>query len=123
MLVLFTDEIISQKENIFSDVIDDFSIIFLVMMHFREWKYNFSQSYNQAYISLCLPKLLAPYVSLQLLSWNPLSHNLNFENMPWLKDLLFFEFHADETMNYDTDIYLIPRIIELTVVAKVKGTL
>lgn len=115
--------ITSQKENIFSDVIDNFSRIFLVMMYFREWKYNFSQSYNQAYISLCLPKLLAPYVSLQLLSWNPLSHFLDFENMLWLKDLLFFEFHADEKMNSDTDIYLIPRIIELSVVPKLKGTI
>lgn len=111
----------STRENIFADVVDDFSKIFSILMHFRGWKYNFSASYEQAYISLCLPKLLAPYVSLQLISWNPLnsSEYMKFEEMAWLRDLLFYEFNDE--YKTDSDLHLIPRVIELTVFPKLTG--
>lgn len=117
------DEIFSRREKVFSDVMDDFSKIFSVVAHFREWKYNFPTSYTQAYISLCLPKLLAPYVTLQLASWNPLcpNNNVHLEKMSWLQDLLFFEYHYPETNSSDSDLHLIPRIVESTVIPKLTG--
>lgn len=104
---------------------DDFSKIFSVVAHFREWKYNFPTSYNQAYISLCLPKLLAPYVSLQLASWNPLlaESNTRLENMSWLQDLLFFEYHSPEINSTNSDLQLIPHIVESVVIPKLRGTI
>lgn len=114
------DEVTSQQEAIFCDVIDDFSDIFSVAIRFREWKYNFTRSYKQAYISLCVPKLLGPYISLQLISWNPvnISGCVSLENMPWLQDLLFFDCHDESLDPLDPDLLLIPRIIELTVIPK-----
>jgi hypothetical protein len=98
-------------------------MIFSVVAHFREWKYNFPTSYNQAYISLCLPKLLAPYVSLQLASWNPLSpsNDVYLEKMQWLQDLLFFEYHSPEAISSYSDLLLIPHIVQNTVISKLTG--
>ena len=101
---------------------DDFSKSSSVVARFREWKYNFPSSYSEAYISLCLPKLLAPYISLQLASWNPLCPNSNFhlENMLWLQDLLFFEYHYPGGVSSESDL-LIPCIVESTVIPKITG--
>lgn len=121
--VVIADEILSRRENIFSDVVNEFSRIFSVVSHFREWKYNFPISYNQAYISLCLPKLLTPYVTLQLTSWNPLcpTNNLHLDLMSWLQDLLFFDYRCPEIDPTDPDLNLIPRVIESTVIPKLTG--
>ena len=103
---------------------DDFSNISSVAQRFREWKFSFPTSYNQAYISLCLPKLLAPYVHLQFITWNPLNYSdhVILDNMPWMQDLLFFEYRDGcEIDKTDSDIHLIPKIIELTTLPKISG--
>ncbi len=115
-----------QVAELFSDVLDYFSTLSLVSNHFREWKYNFSLSYDQAYISLCLPKLLSPFVRLQLITWNPLigSDAIILEDMSWMKDLLFYQYQSNgEIDKNDSDLQLIPKIIELVVFPKLTGEL
>lgn len=109
------------KEAIFADVIDEFSSIFSVIMHFRRWKYSFKMSYEQAYISLCLPKLLEPYVSYQLISWNVLSADSNIESMMWVQDLLFFIKQGNKVEYEDTDVLFIPQIIDNIIIPKLSG--
>ena len=108
-----------KKNGIFEDVMDDFSQIHLILFRFRDWKYNFSASYEQAYMPLCLPKLLAPYISLQLLFWNPLdaTNHVNLKDMPWFQNLLFYDCNDSEP-----DDLLIPRVVELIVIPKLTGT-
>ncbi len=120
MSVSGIDEVISKQGGVFSDVLDDFSSISKLIMRFREWKYNFPESYDQAYISLCLPKLLAPYVQLELIPWKPNIDNYQdiLESSSWMDQLLFFveQYKSDEV--FDVDVNIIPRIIELTVLPK-----
>lgn len=120
------DTVVSNKEEIFSDVIDDFSKMFSVVMRFREWKYNFPTSYEQAYLSLCLPKLLKPYISLQSISWSPLtcsSDGVSLEQMPWIQDLLFFMYQGNcfDVDPSDSDLHLIPRTVETVLIPKLTG--
>ena len=61
-----------EGDKLFDDVVDEFASIFMIKAHLEKWKFQFPQSYQQAYLSLCLPKLFLPFVKLQLLSWNPL---------------------------------------------------
>lgn len=68
----FPDVIMTESQKVFDDVIEDFSAISIILCHFEKWKHQQQESYEEAYISLCLPKLLAPLVRLQLLDWNPL---------------------------------------------------
>lgn len=50
---------------------EDFSSIDSIKSRFEEWKNKHEDCYRNAYISLCLPKLFAPFIRLQLLDWNP----------------------------------------------------
>ena len=42
-----------------------------------DWRGAYSDSYHNAYINLCLPKLLSPLVRHQMLAWDPLKVNGN----------------------------------------------
>ncbi|MEQ2160814.1 hypothetical protein GOODEAATRI_003270, partial [Goodea atripinnis] len=70
-LILGAD-IQSRSQAVFADVQDDFYDIKKILSRFEEWRRSYSESYHNAYISLCLPKLLNPIIRHQLLVWNPL---------------------------------------------------
>ena len=61
-----------EGDKLFDDVVDEFASISMIKSYLEKWKFQFPQSYQQAYLSLCLPKLFLPFVKLQLLTWNPL---------------------------------------------------
>lgn len=61
-----------RAQAVFSDVHDDFCDVKKILSRFEEWRRSYSESYYNAYISLCLPKLLNPIITHQLLGWNPL---------------------------------------------------
>ena len=56
----------------FTDVMEDFHRLHIIKTRFEQWKWGYSNGYQQAFVSMCLPKLFAPFVSLQLIDWNPL---------------------------------------------------
>ena len=62
-----------QSKEVFSDVVDDFSKLSSIKEHFEGWKFNFSSSYEQAYISLCVPKVFAPFVVSSFFTGTPLT--------------------------------------------------
>lgn len=107
-------------------MVDDFSKLSSIKEHFEGWKFNFSSSYEQAYISLCLPKVFAPFVRLQLLQWNPLDPNYScqLEDMVWFQVLMFFGFREGQEVDpADDDLQLIPNLVDLVVVPKLTGKL
>jgi hypothetical protein len=60
---------------VFSDVVDEFCTIRDVASRFENWRSTDSVAYREAYVSLCLPKVLGPLVRLKTLMWNPLQVN------------------------------------------------
>ena len=74
-------------EQVFEDVVEDFSKLSLIKQRFEEWKFGSPNSYEQAYISLCLPKLFAPFVRKQMLQWNPLQ--VKFHVLTFVSQRLF----------------------------------
>lgn len=66
------DELSKSVSTLFDDVVDDFSQLDLIRGRFETWKRDYSDSYNEAFIALCLPKLFTPFVKLELVCWNPL---------------------------------------------------
>ena len=56
----------------FEDVHADCCDIRKILLKFQEWKEKFPDSYCDAYIGFCLPKLLNPLVRVQLINWSPL---------------------------------------------------
>ena len=120
----FPDKVMDQSKEVFSDVVDDFSKLSSIKEHFEGWKFNFSSSYEQAYISLCVPKVFAPYVRLQLLRWNPLDPDSSeqLEDMLWFQVLMFFGFSEGREIDpEDEDLQLIPNLVDLVVIPKLTG--
>ena len=67
-----SDRLIHDSRTIFDDVMEDFSELRHIKSRFEAWKKEHSESYDEAYIGLCLPKLFTPLVKLRLIEWNPL---------------------------------------------------
>ena len=59
-------------DQVFSDVVDDFCDLTVIKTRFEQWKFSQPTSYQQAYVSLCLPKVFAPYARHEMIHWNPL---------------------------------------------------
>lgn len=67
-----TERISRECKKVFEDVVDDFHSLDFIKSRFEVWRRDFPDSYRDAYIGLCLPKLFSPLVRLQLITWSPL---------------------------------------------------
>ncbi|XP_078001429.1 PAX3- and PAX7-binding protein 1-like [Glandiceps talaboti] len=114
------ERLLECSRTLFEDVVDEFSTFNGIKPHFEKWKYAFSETYTEAYIALCLPKLFSPFVRLQLLSWNPLEANCpDFEHMEWFESLMFYGFREGEGIEKeDPDVKLMPSLLEKVVLPK-----
>uniref|UniRef100_A0A3B3UIQ1 GC-rich sequence DNA-binding factor 2 n=1 Tax=Poecilia latipinna TaxID=48699 RepID=A0A3B3UIQ1_9TELE len=112
-------DIQSRARAVFADVQDDFCDVKKILSRFEEWRRSYSDSYHNAYISLCLPKLLNPIVRHQLLMWNPLKDiGGEFENLPWFTAVeTFCHGHGHEELEH-TDRQTLSNVIEKTLLPK-----
>uniref|UniRef100_A0A8C3U413 GCF C-terminal domain-containing protein n=1 Tax=Catharus ustulatus TaxID=91951 RepID=A0A8C3U413_CATUS len=88
----------------------------------KEWKEKFPDSYCDAYISFCLPKLLNPLIRVHLISWNPLENFTELEEMPWFRAIEEFsdaENVSESKRDDDHDDEVLPRVIEKTILPKI----
>ncbi|KAL2098720.1 hypothetical protein ACEWY4_005200 [Coilia grayii] len=114
--------ILERAKDIFSDVQGDFSDTSKILCRFDEWRRSFPDSYNNAYIGLCLPKLLGPIVRQQLIGWNPLqSDGEDFEALPWYLAVEKFCHGQGHEESESADVKTIPAIAEKTILPKVQG--
>lgn len=60
-------------KSVFEDVVDDFVNLEVIKTRFEQWKFLQPDSYDQAYVCLCLPKIYAPFVRYEMLHWDPLN--------------------------------------------------
>ncbi|XP_036228777.2 PAX3- and PAX7-binding protein 1 isoform X1 [Bactrocera oleae] len=116
------DQIQKESEGIFNDVNDDFYKVELILMKFYAWRKTDIESYKDAYISICLPKVLGPLVRLEMLSWSPLLDEYkDIEKMNWYSACMLYAGSEDETeatLRLDPDVNLVPTIIEKIVLPK-----
>ncbi|XP_037729184.1 PAX3- and PAX7-binding protein 1 isoform X1 [Drosophila subpulchrella] len=121
--VASTAQIESQSVEAFDDVTEDFSKIELILMKFYAWRKTDMSSYQDAFVSLCLPKLLAPLVRHELVLWSPLlDEYADIENMRWYQACMLYAYQPDETVEQlknDPDVNLVPALIEKIVLPKV----
>ncbi|GAA6220092.1 GC-rich sequence DNA-binding factor 2-like isoform X1 [Lates japonicus] len=113
-------DILLRSQAVFSEVQDNFCDVKKILSRFEEWRGSYSDSYHNAYISLCLPKLLNPIIRHQLLAWNPLKDaSGDFENLPWFTAAeTFCHGHGHEELEH-TDRQTLSNIIEKTVLPKI----
>ncbi|XP_076833901.1 intron Large complex component GCFC2 isoform X2 [Brachyhypopomus gauderio] len=115
-------DILKRSQEIFADVQEDFSDVQKILNYFEEWRYSFPESYTNAYISLCLPKLLAPLIRHQLIGWNPLkAEGEDFEVLPWYSAVEKFCHGQGYEESDNADHKTLLAIIEKTVLPKIHG--
>ncbi|KAM9382221.1 intron Large complex component GCFC2 [Phaethornis superciliosus] len=116
------DNVLEDSRKIFEDVHADFCDIRKILLKFQEWKEKFPESYCDAYISFCLPKLLNPLIRFQLINWNPLENFTDLEEMPWFRAIEEFSGAkniSESKRDADPDEEVLCRVIEKTVLPKI----
>ncbi|UYV60150.1 PAXBP1 [Cordylochernes scorpioides] len=111
------DSILEQAQEVFSDVVDEFSTIQGITAEFNKWRNLAPTSYYEAYAPLCLAKIFTPFIQLELLTWNPISGSSDIESMSWFQNLVAYGYLEDYD-NEESDTSLIPNIIEKVVLKK-----
>ena len=98
-MLFFLDKVTKEKAALFEDVSSSFSSVKEILSRFELWKFGFSESYKDAYMGICIPKLLAPFVKLELLLWNPLEVIFFQQNVSMLSSTLSLPVtcHAGDT--------------------------
>ncbi|XP_022193893.2 PAX3- and PAX7-binding protein 1 [Nilaparvata lugens] len=109
-------------KHVFEDALDDFATVGGILERFESWKETDLDAYTEAYVNLCLPKVLGPLIRLNILMWNPLSQAGNdLERTAWYVSLLNYGIKNSETedsLKSDPDLQLIPRVFEKIIVPK-----
>ncbi|XP_074905124.1 intron Large complex component GCFC2 isoform X2 [Buteo buteo] len=116
------DNLLEDSRKVFEDVHAEFCDIRKILLKFQEWKEKFPDSYCDAYISFCLPKLLNPLIRVQLINWNPLENFTELEEMPWFRAIEEFSDAknvSESKRDDDTDQEVLPRVIEKTILPKI----
>ncbi|XP_066143774.1 PAX3- and PAX7-binding protein 1 [Euwallacea fornicatus] len=115
-------EVEQELQDIFEDVVDDYSSLVNILIRFEHWRSKDPAAYHEAYASLCLPKVVSPMIRFNLIFWNPLTESKELEKLEWYRTLALYGLHDDETestLAKDPDINLLPSIVEKILVPKV----
>jgi len=80
-------------------------------------------AYKEAYVHLCLPKVVSIFVRAQMILWTPFEpeHYQDIDKMEWFHPLAMYgrvSTETEETLRKDPDVFAIPSIIEKVVVSK-----
>lgn len=107
--------ILQAAETVFADASEAFSSIAAVRQRLDSWREEQPAAYRDAYMGMSAPALFAPFVRLQLLSWEPLQDTSNFDTQAWHRDLFDF---GGESGSEETDV--VPDLVRSLVVPLLK---
>lgn len=71
--VTFLESIESDAIHVFEDVEDEYASIETILNNFADWRQRDKIDYTEAFANVCLPKLLGPFLRMNILFWNPLN--------------------------------------------------
>ncbi|XP_069845192.1 intron Large complex component GCFC2 isoform X2 [Dipodomys merriami] len=114
-------DLLQDCKRVFEDVHDDFCNIQNILLKFQQWREKFPDSYSDAFIGLCIPKLLSPLIRVQLLDWNPLKlDSTSLRQMPWFMSVEeFMENSMEDTKKADSsDQKILSAVINKTIIPR-----
>uniref|UniRef100_A0A8C6CPZ0 GC-rich sequence DNA-binding factor 2 n=1 Tax=Moschus moschiferus TaxID=68415 RepID=A0A8C6CPZ0_MOSMO len=117
-------DILQDHKKIFEDVHSDFDNIQNILLKFQQWREKFPDSYYEAFISLCIPKLLNPLIRFQLIDWNPLKFDsIGLKQMPWFTAIEeFINCSMEDSKKEDSsDKKILSTVINKTVIPRLIG--
>ncbi|XP_045666832.1 intron Large complex component GCFC2 isoform X1 [Ursus americanus] len=114
-------DISQDRKKIFEDVHDDFCNIQHILLKFQQWREKYPDSYYEAFISLCIPKLLNPLIRVQLIDWNPLKFDaIGLKQMPWFTSIEEFMASGmeDSKKEDSSDKKILSTVINKTIIPR-----
>ncbi|XP_014444372.1 GC-rich sequence DNA-binding factor 2 [Tupaia chinensis] len=113
-------DILQDHKKIFEDVHDDFCNIQNILLKFQQWREKFPDSYYEAFIGLCIPKLLNPLIRVQLIGWNPLKlDSIGLKQMAWFKSIEeFMDSGVENSKEDSSDRKILLVIINKTIIPR-----
>ncbi|OQV16038.1 PAX3- and PAX7-binding protein 1 [Hypsibius exemplaris] len=122
-----TLESVANAAAVFDDTVSDFKSLPSILKRFVQWRTDCSHSYSDAWIALCIPKLVAPLIRFKLLGWNPIKPGgLALLEMPWFRDILTHLFVASSSGTVtadDPDIRVLPMLVEDVIFTRLSALL
>ncbi|KAM7362584.1 PAX3- and PAX7-binding protein 1 [Cochliomyia hominivorax] len=116
------EQLVKEGIEIMDDVTDEFSKIEIILTKFYAWRKTDMASYKDAFISLCLPKILGPLIRLEMLTWSPLLADFkDIEKLNWYSAAMLYAWSEEETeesLKQDPDVHLVPTLLEKIVLPK-----
>lgn len=116
------DQIEQDSLHVFEDALDEFSTVRGILQRFESWKQIDKDAYREAYVNLCLPKVLGPLIRLQILMWSPfIKGGIELERTNWNHSMLLFGLkpsETEETLRTDPDVQLVPLAVEKILLPK-----
>lgn len=116
-------QIKSEAELIFDDVSDEFCDLSLILQKLDEWKKKDLNAYKDAYVNLCLPKIISIFIRWKTIMWNPfINENYeDFDKMDFYHPMALYgkiDNETEEMLKNDPDIFLIPTVVEKVILPK-----
>lgn len=115
------EQIDLEAQEVFEDVVDDYSSITSILIKFEQWRETDMVAYTEAYATLCLPRVVSPLIRLNLIFWDPLTDSVDLEKLEWYRTLALYGLHDDETelsLSRDPDINLLPTIVDKVIIPR-----
>jgi GC-rich sequence DNA-binding factor len=112
--------LLERASAIFEDTATEYCEVGTILAHLLGWFEANPQSFRDAYVAECIPKLIGPYVRIQLFNWNPLHvRNPELSSFDWYQAVLRIGFNNEEFDVEDPLIVgIIPDIVEKVIVPK-----
>lgn len=111
--------ILSDVSQIFADACKEFASLKSVLECFEEWLREDPETYEDSYVTLCIPKVISPYIRLELVGWNPLKNTHDIEKMEWYNILALFGSQSENSEVEHNDLnMLIPMVVVKIILPK-----
>ncbi|XP_010629914.1 GC-rich sequence DNA-binding factor 2 isoform X2 [Fukomys damarensis] len=113
-------DILHDCGKVFEDVNDDFCNIQNILLKFQEWREKLPDSYYEAFIGLCIPKLLNPLIRVQLIDWNPLKlGSTSVKQMSWFTSIEeFIDSGVEDAKKDNPDKKILSTVINKTIIPR-----
>lgn len=123
---LFPAQIKSEATRIFDEVVEEYCELPHILQKFDEWKKKDLNAYKEAYVHLCLPKVVSVFVRAHMILWTPFesAHYEEIDKMKWFHPLAMYgrlSTETEESLRQDPDVFMIPSVIEKVVVSKLSS--
>ncbi|XP_039437366.1 PAX3- and PAX7-binding protein 1 [Culex pipiens pallens] len=117
-------EVAAEAAQVFDDAGGEFCDVQEILDKFQSWRATEMDAYKDAYVSLCLPKVLGPLIRLRHVVWNPVSgqDGFDFEREHWYRSAMLYghvsSAETETSLAEDPDVRLVPTLIEKIILPK-----